>query len=159
MFTDIIGSTALNAQVGDKVWATTVNDHFSIIRTIVEQESGEMVKSLGDGTMTSFSSVAGALRSSIALQRRLAEASGEPELKIRIGIHAGDVIKTDDDFFGNVVNTVARVAEAATTQQTLVSESVRALAPAGEFDFGETISLNIRGIDGASTICPLHWQM
>jgi len=157
MFTDIVGSTALNAQVGDQAWAATINNHFSEIRGIVENDGGEVVKSLGDGTMTSFPSVAGALRSSIEVHRMMVKRNKSPRLQVRIGIHTGDVIKTGDDFFGKVVNTAARVAEAATAEQTLVSDAVRGLAPAGEFKFGESIALNIRGIDGASTICALHW--
>ncbi|MEP4292879.1 MAG: nuclear transport factor 2 family protein, partial [Rhizobiaceae bacterium] len=46
MFTDVVGSTALNAQFGDKVWASKINEHFSTIRAIVAQDDGEVVKSL-----------------------------------------------------------------------------------------------------------------
>lgn len=157
MFTDIVGSTSLNAEVGDKVWASLISEHFRDIQNIVESDGGELVKSLGDGTMTSFRSVAGALRSSIGVHRLMSRRETEPKLQIRVGIHTGDVIKAGDDFFGSVVNTAARVAEAATADQTLVSDAVRNLAPEGEFKFGESISLNIRGIDGPSRISALQW--
>ena len=157
MLTDIVGSTALNAELGDEVWATRINEHFSDIETIVQAEQGMLVKSLGDGTMSNFVSVKGALRAANNIQRKMALATQSPRLQVRIGVHTGDVIQTGDDFFGHVVNTAARITEAATADQTLVSEAVRNLAQDWEHQFGETISLNIRGIDGVSRICALHW--
>ena len=156
MFTDIVGSASHNQKVGDKVWTSAISNHFADVEAIVTGNGGELVKSLGDGTMTSFETVAGALRSSLQLHEKIKRSNKDPKFQIRIGIHTGEVIKTGDDFFGSVVNTAARVAEAATAEQTLVSDAVRQLAPPGEFQFSEPMVLKIRGIEGTSTICAVR---
>lgn len=158
MFTDIVGSTSINEAVGDRVWATTIGRHIDSIQNLVEAEQGILVKSLGDGTMSSFLFVENALNAAIAVQRNVAGNQQEPLFEIRIGIHAGDVIKTSDDFVGTVVNTAARLTDAATQGQILVSEDVVEMATEGEYQFGNSISLNIRGIEGTSAIAPLIWK-
>ena len=157
MFTDVVGSTSINEAVGDRVWAKTISRHIDSVQNLVEAERGVVVKSLGDGTMSSFSSVGKALLAAIAIQRSVAADQQQPRIEIRIGIHAGDVIMTNDDFVGTVVNKAARLTDAATAGQILVSRAAVDMVGKDEFEFGEFISLNIKGIEGASSIAPLVW--
>jgi class 3 adenylate cyclase len=72
---------------------------------------------------------------------------------------ADQAIRAVGDFFGSVVNKAARIAAAARPGQILVSDAARAMVSGGnEFDFGPTIRMRIRGIDGESDISPLRWQ-
>lgn len=157
MFTDVVDSTSINETVGDRVWANTIKRHLQSVQSLVEDEDGVIVKSLGDGSMSSFTSVRQSMRAAITIQQAVASIDEQPKLEIRIGIHAGDVIKTTDDFIGSVVNKAARLADAATTGQILVSKTAAELVNEDEFTFGETITLNIKGITGASSITPLLW--
>ena len=157
MFTDIVGSTSMNDQLGDAVWARTIGQHLQSVQTLVEANGGTVVKSLGDGTMSSFTSARQSVLAAIAIQKSIAAEETTPRLQVRIGIHTGDVIRAGDDFIGTVVNKAARITEAATAAQILVSSATSAMLKRDEFEFGEAISLNIRGIGGTSTISPLRW--
>ena len=92
VFTDIVGSSALAAATGDRNWAKRIAGHFDTMAEIVEAAGGEMVKSLGDGTMSSFSSTVAALSASRRMQAQTSEDTLSPPLKLRIGMHRGDVI-------------------------------------------------------------------
>lgn len=158
MITDIVGSTSINEAVGDRIWANTIGRHIDSVQNLVEAERGVLVKFLGDGTMSSFSSIEFALNAAIAIQKTVAADQRKPRIDIRIGIHAGDVIKTSDDFVGTVVNRAARLTDAATQGQILVSQAAVEMVAGGGYEFGNFISLNIRGIEGASSIPPLIWK-
>ncbi len=128
VFTDIVGSSALAAATGDRDWAKRIAGHFDAMGEIVEAAGGEMVKSLGDGTMSSFSSTVAALSASRRMQAQTSEDTLSPPLKLRIGMHRGDVIQTADDLFGSVVNKAARVAGVAEAGEIRVSDEVRLAA-------------------------------
>lgn len=72
-----------------------------------------------------------------------------PAMKIRIGLHVGDVVLTDDDYLGNTVNKAARIAAAARGGEIVASSSVRSLLGNDpEFGFGEIQTVHLKGIEG-----------
>ncbi len=78
--------------------------------------------------------------------RRMAQL---PAMKIRIGLHVGDVVLTDDDYLGNTVNKAARIAAAARGGEIVASSSVRSLlGDDPEFGFGEIQTVHLKGIEG-----------
>lgn len=158
MFTDIVNSSAIAEKLGDRIWADAIQKHFELTRDAIETQGGTLVKSLGDGTMSSFSSARAAVMAAVELQRRNAKASDEPPLQIRVGIHTGDVIQTDDDFFGTVVNKAARVAAAAAPGEVCVSDATQLLV-GGEDDltFGAPRSVMLKGLPGEHRIYGLSW--
>jgi class 3 adenylate cyclase len=159
MFTDIVNSSAIAEMLGDRVWTEAVRKHLDLTRDTIEGQGGQLVKSLGDGTMSSFSSARAALLAATELQQRNGAQQDEPRLRIRIGIHSGDVIQTDDDFFGTVVNKAARVAASATPDEICVSDATRLLA-GGEEDlsFGASRSVFLKGLPGEHTTFALKWS-
>ncbi|WP_299944289.1 adenylate/guanylate cyclase domain-containing protein [uncultured Ruegeria sp.] len=158
MFTDIVNSSAIAEKLGDRVWTEAIQKHFELARETIEAQGGTLVKSLGDGTMSSFSSARAALMAAAELQRRNAANPDEPSVQIRIGIHTGDVIQTDDDFFGTVVNKAARVAAAAAPDEVYVSDATQLLVGGQDtLNFGPPVSMELKGLPGDHTVYSLKW--
>ncbi|HCE70591.1 MAG TPA: guanylate cyclase, partial [Ruegeria sp.] len=110
------------------------------------------VKSLGDGTMSSFPSPEQGLRAAQAILRAT-EASDGPAIALRIGIHTGEVIQTREDFFGTVVNKAARIAAAAGPGEILISEALHLIAGGAPGDaLAEPVSLFLKGFEGEHAV-------
>lgn len=156
LFTDVVDSTVLSQSMGDRKWSDLITTHFNTVREIVEQEGGSVVKTLGDGGMFVFSSGASALLAAIGIQRAVTKA--KDGLRIRVGVHTGDVIQDHDDYLGVTVNKAARVAAAARGDQILVSSTTVDIVNTTEFEFDDLITCELKGIEGAHILRPLHWE-
>ena len=162
MFTDIEGSTAMTERLGDQKAQDVLRIHNDIIRQQVAAHQGFEVKSQGDGFMMAFSSARRAVESAIAIQKTLsahnAENPSEP-IRVRIGLHTGEAIREADDFFGKSVILAARIASQALGGQILVSSLLKALVESsGEFEFGESRSVELKGLSGSHEIVEVCWQ-
>jgi adenylate cyclase len=158
MFTDIANSTEIANAVGDREWAMAIGKHFDLQASAISKHDGVLVKTLGDGSMSSFGAAGGALRAAMAIQAAASAISDDLQLKLRIGIHAGDLIRTDDDFYGTVVNKASRITGLAQPNEILVSDVARAMAgESSEFKFGDPIRVALRGIEGQHTVSDLRW--
>jgi class 3 adenylate cyclase len=159
MFTDIADSTALAEALGDARWARVVQDHVSLISEKLADQEGRLIKSLGDGTMSTFASAGAAMQAGLAIQSDINSMAGEPRLRVRIGLHTGDVVEAGDDFFGTVVNKAARIAAAARPGEIRVSETTRAMVGgATGFGFDDPLCTPLKGLDGEHIIYRLEWQ-
>lgn len=159
MFTDIADSSSLAETLGDTKWSDVVRSHLALVSRLIEETGGSLVKSLGDGTLSAFPSVSAALRAAILIQHENAMLGQEPNLRLRVGIHTGDVVQTDDDFFGTVVNKAARVAAAAAPGDIRVSEATRVMVGGNkEFGFTDAASVPLKGLDGEHLIHRLEWR-
>ncbi len=159
MFTDVVASSVLANTLGDQVWSARINTHFTTLKKIIEANGGQFVKSLGDGTMSSFSSARSALSAAGDIQRVLAEAVDEPRLSVRIGVHTGDVVQTREDFFGTVVNTAARIATAAGRGEIFVSDVTRELVGNdSSLQFQPKGSHDLSGQASPSILHALNWR-
>lgn len=131
LFTDAVASTEALARLGDEEFGTVQQAHLELLRGPINSNDGREVKSLGDGLMVAFTGAADALACAVAMQQAV-EASarrGDESLPLRVGISAGDVtVDEDDDLHGTAVVEAARLCAAATTNQVLATETVRALA-------------------------------
>jgi class 3 adenylate cyclase len=158
VFTDIEDSTNLAAQLGDARWTDAIKWHDGAIASITASHGGTLVKSLGDGAMLAFESTRMAARAAIGIQQAIEAPDAPVDLRLRIGIHIGDVVHTDDDLLGNAVNKAARIASSAEGGQIVVSRVVQAmLGESQEFTFGDTIEAELKGLPGLHEITPLHW--
>lgn len=111
MFTDVEGSTRHARDLGDRQFARMMAEHVGLVSRVAGRWQGQVIKTVGDGALLAFSSARSAVASAIEIQRQV-EAAGAP-YQVRIGIHAGDVVRTDSDVMGFAVNKAARVASAA----------------------------------------------
>ena len=126
-FTDIEGSTRLARRFGDR-WRDVLGRHNELLRAAWESHGGCEVKTEGDAFFVAFDHPGDALNAALAAQQSV---SGEPwpddvELRVRIGVHTGEVEVVEDDYVGIEVHRAARVAGAAQGGQVLVSAATAA---------------------------------
>lgn len=113
VFTDIVDSTALVNEMGDKRWIEILIEHLNQARhTLVNYDCYE-IKFIGDSFMVAFRTTFEALLFALGLFA----ATGHPKVKIRAGIHVGEVHIVDNDMFGGMVNYTARVLKAAANEE------------------------------------------
>jgi class 3 adenylate cyclase len=156
LISDIEGSTDRGVKLGDAVWSGIVQRHFGQLGRIADAHDGTVVKTMGDGALIAFDSAASGARAAIEIQRSVDESESLNAYRVRVGIHTGDAVHTDDDYFGFTVNKTARLAAAAAGGQSLVSDTVHVLlAEAPGFAFGDAIPLNLKGLPGTHLAYPL----
>lgn len=120
-FTDLEGFTRYCARAGDEKAADLLAAHHRDAGPIVRSRGGRIVKRLGDGLLLTFPEPEAAVLACL----ELVEARAAP-LRLRAGVHVGEVVVTPTDVFGHTVNVAARVAESAQGGQVLVTEPVLA---------------------------------
>jgi adenylate cyclase len=162
VFSDIESSTERATAMGDTAWMKVLNKHNEIIQRNVGRFSGHVVKNQGDGFMLTFPGARRALRCMIAVQQELSDAElrdEEGSVRIRVGVHTGEVIADGDDIFGRHVMIAARVASKAMGREILVSSLVHEIASArGDLRFGEPRLVEHKGIEGDHLVYPLVWE-
>src|SRR5438552_1320569 len=161
LFTDIEGYTAMTERLGDTRAQEVLRAHGAIIREQVGSNRGLEVKSQGDGFMVVFSTARRAILCAIAIQRAIAGYSAnhpEEPIRVRIGLHTGEVIKESDDFFGKNVIFAARITAKARGGEILVSSVLKELTEsAGDIPFGEGRNVELKGISGAHQVYEIQW--
>lgn len=153
MFTDVVDSSALADLVGDRIWMHRIDKHLEQVRLIIEKQGGTLVKSLGDGTMSTFASARAALSAAQAIQRAAIADTSEPVLRVRIGLHTGEVIENKGDFFGTVVNKAARINALAAPDEIRLSDATRImLGRADDLVFEDPQEVPLKGLDGTHLV-------
>jgi class 3 adenylate cyclase len=116
LFSDLKGSTMLYDTIGDSPAYARVRDHFDVMKAIIAQHHGALVKTIGDAVMAVFPSAEDAVEASLAIQREFIAgqvARGDPALHVKLGLHRGPCIAVNAndllDYFGSTVNIAARV--------------------------------------------------
>jgi adenylate cyclase len=152
LFSDIEESTALNERVGDRAWVKLIGEHDKLVRRLVTNRSGHVVKSQGDGFMIAFARAEEAVRCGIDIQHALhrdAQRKRRNGIRVRIGIHMGRSVRRGDDLFGRNVAMAARVAGEAGGGEILVSEAVRdAVSDCDDIIFDEGRDAELKGFSG-----------
>jgi predicted ATPase len=151
LFTDIEGSTKLLQGLGSDSYAEELAEHRRVLRTAFEHHGGAEVDTQGDGFFVAFPTAPGALDAA-------REAQAAVALPVRMGLHTGTPLLTDEGYVGNDVHQAARIAAAGNGGQVLVSASTAALLDASNSplldlgkhrlkDFAEPVSLFQLGAD------------
>ena len=116
MFTDLTGSTAIFAQVGDATAYQVVREHFAVLGGVVREHNGTIVKTTGDGLHAAFNMPDDAFRAALAMQAAMGETSFADDgvdARIRVGLHTGSSISVTLnerlDYYGSTVNMAARL--------------------------------------------------
>lgn len=156
LFSDIEASTQHNETAGDAIWGDIVQRHFADVGRVATANDGEVVKTLGDGTMVAFNQAIDGVRAALAIQRSVQRAQVSRPLRVRIGVHTGDAVHVEGDYLGQTVNTTARLTAAAAGGQILVSAPViDAIGQPDGVHLGEAMSLQLKGISGILTAYPV----
>ena len=158
VFSDIESSTVLMERLGDIEWLRMLAWHDGIVKDTTGEHRGFVVKSQGDGFMLAFPSSAYALRACLTMRDRIAAGYNGLPIRIRMGLHAGETIRRDDDFYGRTVVIAARISALALGGEILASDLVYALARGlGTFRFGERRTATLKGLDGSFDVYPVRW--
>jgi class 3 adenylate cyclase len=130
MFTDIEGFTGL-AQRNEREALRLLQEHEKVVRGLVSRFNGREVKTIGDAFLIEFASALKACECAIELQRtssRKSESgwseSAVTAIRLRIGIHIGDVERRGTDIVGDAVNIASRIQNAAKPNEILISRQV-----------------------------------
>jgi len=147
MFTDMVGSTEMTAQLGDTMAVELLKAHDAIIRRALERHGGCEVKHLGDGIMASFVDVPASVECAMKIQGEFASYSeaSETPIRVRIGIHAGEPVEESGDLFGSAVQTAARICDVAQANGILVSREVRDTCAGAGLNFELSGSATLKG--------------
>jgi DNA-binding SARP family transcriptional activator len=150
LFTDLVGSTELLERLGEDAAEELHRTHFGLLRRAVSDAGGQEMKSLGDGLMVAFSSPLAALRCAIAIQEAIAShnrAHPEKALRVRVGVHSGEPVQQEDDFFGTAVVVANRLCDRAEGGQILASGLVAGLVGSrGGIRFASVGPLLLKGL-------------
>jgi pimeloyl-ACP methyl ester carboxylesterase len=148
LFTDIVSSTQHAVAAGDERWRAVLQRFGEITAELTDRFGGTLVKSTGDGHLTTFDGPTQAIRCAEAL------CAGAEELgiEIRAGIHTGECELLESDIGGIAVHIAARILGHARAGEILVSSTVRDLVVGSGTGFEDRGSVDLRGVPGA-------WQL
>ena len=142
LFTDIVGSTRTAAEIGDKRWHALLDRHDLLVRGALDRFGGRAVKSTGDGFLATFDGPARAVRCAQAIE----EASEREGIRVRAGLHTGEIEVMDDDIGGIGVHIAARVSDLAGPGEVLCSRTVKDLVAGSGLEFTERGSHELKGV-------------
>lgn len=144
LFTDIVNSTALASSIGDERWLDLLDTHNSIVRLQLERFRGSEVNETGDGFVATFDGPARAIRCAVAIREHLSAIG----LKIRVGIHTGEVELRSGEVQGLGVHIAARVMQKSPSESVLVSGTVKDLVVGSGFKFTPCGDVELKGVPG-----------
>jgi pimeloyl-ACP methyl ester carboxylesterase len=142
MFTDIVGSTERAGELGDARWRELLAAHQDAVREQVNRFRGREVKTLGDGSLSTFDGPARAIKCGQAITQT-ARSLG---LEDRIGLHCGEIEVMDQDVGGIAVHIAARVGALAGPGEVLVTSTVKDLVAGSEIQFEDRGAQQLKGI-------------
>lgn len=142
LFVDIVDSTAIAAELGDRRWARLLEDFFGAARGQLATFRGREVHSLGDGFLSAFDGPARAVHAALAIR----EAARGLGLDVRAGVHTGEVEMSGEDLQGIAVHIGARVAAHAGRGEIWVSSTVRDLVTGSGLAFREEGRHRLKGV-------------
>lgn len=146
LFTDIVGSTARAAELGDEGWRRLLERHDGVVREEVEKHRGRFIKSLGDGTLATFDGPSRAIDSAVSIR----DCLGELGLDVRAGLHTGEcVLIADDDIGGLAVHIGARIGSLAAPGEVLISSTVRDLIVGSGRTLTDRGEHELKGVPGS----------
>ena len=148
LFTDIVGSTELAGQIGDRAWHDLLEQHHAVVRKQLVRFDGVEVDTAGDGFLATFDGPGRAVRCALETVDALAELG----LSIRAGLHTGECELVGGKVAGMAVHIGARVAAFAGPGQVVVSSTVKDLLA------GSGITFSDRGVHPLKGL-PDEWRL
>jgi adenylate cyclase len=150
-FTDLEGFTRYTEREGDSAAVSLLAEHYRRAGRVVRGRGGRIVKHLGDGMLMTFPEPSGAVLAAVELVEE-----GPAPLRVRAGLHRGDVVVEGGDLVGHVVNVAARVTDSAKGGQVLITDNVRDALSADDvpqLSIGRSRARSLKGVDERITVC------
>lgn len=164
IFADLTGSTSLFEVLGNELATRTVTTLTQWIGTVVDENGGRVVKTLGDGVLAVFPDGIGAVHAAVDLQRqhaqRLQEWPKQVRMRLQVGVASGEVVDVDGDCYGDAVNMASRLSDLSGADQIWATKSVvtqHRSDPHG-VRFRSLGPVPIRGKSNAVTIYRVEWE-
>lgn len=148
LFTDIVNSTIKASELGDKRWKELMDVHDKISKKQVKYHHGIFIRSTGDGIIARFDGPGRAIMCAKNISKQLVNAG----IKIRSGIHTGEIEKRGQDIEGISVHIASRIESKADPEEILVSRTVVDLVAGSGIEFIEKGLYELRGI-------PNSWRL
>jgi DNA-binding NarL/FixJ family response regulator len=148
MFSDIVASTRIAAEIGDGRWRDLLDRHDELVRTEIQAHGGREIKSTGDGFLALFDAPLRAIRCALAIRAAL----GREGIEVRVGIHTGEVELRGNDVGGIAVNIGARVAATGVAGDVVVSSTVKDLVTGAGIAFEGRGRHELKGV-------PDRWRL
>jgi class 3 adenylate cyclase len=162
LFTDLVGSTEMLERLGEDAAEELRRTHFGLLRQAVGEAGGQEVKNLGDGLMVTFPSSLQAVACAVAMQRAVAGHNLEEPgraLEIRVGLHLGEPVADEDDFFGTSVVVAKRLCDRAEGNQILASVLVATVVGSrGGYRFRSLGRVALKGLAEPLAAVAVEWQ-
>ncbi|QMT17652.1 adenylate/guanylate cyclase domain-containing protein [Planococcus maritimus] len=167
LFTDLKGSTALYEESGDANAYGRVRGHFDFLTEHIKQNSGSVVKTIGDAVMAVFSKPADGVKAALAIQEKLDAFNEQTHdtLLLRVGLFSGPAIAVNSndrlDYFGRTVNLAARVQGQGDAGEVIISRSLFEQPDVAKLLEGQSLSIEsftaeLKGIEGEQDLVRLR---
>jgi class 3 adenylate cyclase/pimeloyl-ACP methyl ester carboxylesterase len=144
LFTDIVGSSAKAAELGDRAWRELLEQHHALVRRELARYRGEEKDTAGDGFFATFDGPARAIRCADAIVAGV----GGLGLEVRAGVHTGECELHEGKVAGLAVVIGARVAAAAQGGEVLVSQTVKDLVAGAGLELADRGEHELKGVPG-----------
>jgi class 3 adenylate cyclase len=151
LVTDIVGSTARLEEVGDRAWQRIVRDHNDRVRAAIDTFRGRELNTMGDGFLAMFDGAARAVRCAAGIDPAMADLG----IRVRAGLHTGEIELVGGQARGVAVHAAARVAALAGPGDVLVSGTTRDLLDGSGLAFEDRGRVQLKGITGERPIFAL----
>jgi class 3 adenylate cyclase len=148
LFTDIVGSTQKQAELGDRAWKELVQRHHAKIRDLIARFRGVEQDTAGDGFYARFDGPARAVECAHEIVRAIEELG----IRVRAGVHTGECELVDGKCSGLSVSIGARVASLAGPSEVLVSQTVKDLVAGSGLSFEDAGEHELKGV-------PDRWRL
>jgi class 3 adenylate cyclase len=148
LFTDIVGSTAQAASLGDRRWRSLLDAHDNAVREQLRRFRGNEINTTGDGFVASFDGPARAIRCA----QGITQATEQLGVDLRLGLHTGECEIRGDDLGGLAVHVAARVGALAAPGEVLVSGMVKDLVVGSGIEFTDRGDHQLKGVPGSWTL-------
>jgi adenylate cyclase len=161
LFADVSGSTSLYEKLGDQRALAAIDAVLAELRKSTAMQEGRVIKTIGDEVMTVFASADAAMQAACDMQNRVKAVpeNNGVRLAIRVGFHYGPAIEEGGDFFGDAVNTAARMAGLAKGGQIITSgATVDALSSLLKASTRELDAMTVKGKQDEIRIFEVIWQ-
>jgi class 3 adenylate cyclase len=148
LFTDVVGSTQRQAELGDRRYKALIEEHHAIVRDALERWHGLESSTAGDGFYATFNGPARAIRCAMEIAHRVVDLG----IEIRAGVHTGECELIDGQISGLTVSIGARVAAKAGPSQVLISQTVKDLVAGSGLTFSDAGEHVLKGV-------PDRWRL